>query len=181
VKQVRSKTEARRLRKDWQREMDSGVELCFLLQDWEDAYNVGGLFRVADGVGAKEIILSGRTPAPPNPMIGVTSLGAHRRIPYRIIERYEEAAARLVEEGWSLVAVEIADGAVSYQEFEYPKRTCLVLGNEASGVYGAVIKHASACVFIPMFGKGRSLNVLVAGAIVAYEARTREHSEDTLP
>jgi tRNA G18 (ribose-2'-O)-methylase SpoU len=106
-------------------------------------------------------------------MIAVTSLGAHRRIPYRTIEKHDDAAAKLIEEGWSLIAVEIADGAVTFQEFEYPKRTCLVLGNEASGVYGSVMKRATGCVFVPMLGKGRSLNVLVAGAIVAYEARTR--------
>lgn len=153
--------------------MRSGRELAFFLQDWDDAYNVGGLFRVADAVGAIEMILTGKTPTPPNPMIGVTSLGAHRRVAFRQIERYDEAARTLKEEGWTLIAVEIAEGATSFRGFEYPERTCLVLGSEARGVSPSVMKLCDAAVFIPMAGKGRSLNVHVAGAVVAFEAMLR--------
>lgn len=144
-------------------------DLCFLLQDWEDAYNVGGMFRVADGCGASELVMTGRCPTPPNPMIGVTSLGGHRRIPFRHFPNHEEAARTLVEEGWTLVAVEITDDAVSYKGFDYPERCCLVLGNEGAGVYSSVLKHCASAVLIPMVGKGRSLNVHVAAAIVAFE------------
>ena len=170
---IRSKTGVREMMKEARRERTSTVELAFLLQDWEDAYNVGGMFRVADGCGARELVMTGRTPVPPNPMIGVTSLGHHRRIPFRHIERHEEAALRLKEEGWSLVAVEIAEGARSFLEYEYPPKTCLVLGNEANGVYGSVLKHGDGAVYIPMLGKGRSLNVHVAAAIVGFHVRLR--------
>ena len=173
MKQLRSKTGAKALRKEWKHNLDSGTQICFLLQEWEDAYNVGGLFRVADGVGATELVMTGRTPQPPNPMISVTSIGAHRRIPFRHFEKHDEAAKKLIEEGWSLIAVEIADNSVNFHEFEFPEKTCLVLGNEALGVYGSVMKFVSNCVFIPMFGKGRSLNVHVAAAIVAYQARLK--------
>jgi 23S rRNA (guanosine2251-2'-O)-methyltransferase len=140
------------------------------LQDWEDAYNVGGMFRVADACGAVELILTGRTPSPPHPQIGVTSLGAHRRVKWRQVERYNDAADSLRAEGYSLVAVEIAEDAVPHQAFEYPQRCCLVLGNEARGVYDSVLQRCDAAVFIPMAGKGRSLNVHVAAAVVAFEA-----------
>jgi len=173
MKAVRGKTAARDLRSEWRETLDSGVELCFLLQDLEDAYNVGGFFRLADGVGVKELVCSGRTPVPPNPMISVTSLGAHRRIPARYFKHHLDAVDNLKASGWSLVAIEIAEGAVNYREFAYPKKTCLIVGNEANGVYDSVLARADASVYIPMFGKGRSLNVHVAGAIVAYEARLR--------
>ncbi len=155
---------------------EPGRELCFLLQDWEDAYNVGGMYRVADGCGATELVMTGRTPAPPNPMIGVTSLGQHRRIPHRHFKAHDEAAQALVSEGWTLVAVELASDAVDFQDFDYPLRTCLVLGNEGAGVYSSVMKHVSHCVFIPMLGKGRSLNVHVAAAIVGYQAALHRRS-----
>lgn len=174
MKTLRSKTGVRALHKAHKRDNPPSVELCFLLQDWEDAYNVGGMFRVADGCGARELILTGRTPIPPHPMIGVTSLGHHRRIPYRHFVSHEEAAKTLKEEGWSLVTVEIAEGAENYREFTFPPRTCLVLGNEGAGIYGSVMKHRDAAVYIPMFGKGRSLNVHVAAAIIAFEAVTRK-------
>ncbi len=173
VSTIRSKTGVREMMKEFRAEHASTTELCFLLQDWEDAYNVGGMFRVADGCGATQMVMSGRTPVPPNPMIGVTSLGHHRRIPFRHIEKNEEAALKLKAEGWSLVAVEIAEGAESYLEFQYPPKTCLVLGNEANGVYGSVMKHRDGAVYIPMLGKGRSLNVHVAAAIVGFHIKLR--------
>lgn len=141
-----------------------------MLQDWADAYNVGSLFRVADACGAKEVVMTGRTPMPPNPMISVTSLGHHRRVPHRLIASHEDAVLEMKAAGYKIVAVEIAEGAVSYGEYEFKDKICLVLGNEENGVYPKVMRHRDAAVFIPMFGKGRSMNVHVAGAIVAYHA-----------
>lgn len=167
---IRGKTAVRELFKTYRREHPSTIEIAFLLQDWTDAYNVGGMFRVADACGARELVFTGRTPTPPNPMIGVTSLGHHRRIPYRSIEHHEDAALALKDEGYHLVAVEIAEGAVCYTSYEYPSKVCLVLGNEESGVYPKVMRHRDGAVFIPMYGKGRSMNVHVAAAVVAFHA-----------
>ena len=153
-----------------QRQRRNDNEVALLLQDWEDPYNVGGMFRVADAAGVSEIILSGRSPEPGHPQVSVTSLGNHRRVAWRHLGRNEDSAAKLVKEGYTLVAVEIVDGAADYMEFEFPTKVCLVLGNEAKGVYGSVMKHCACAVMIPMVGKGRSLNVHVAGAIVAFQA-----------
>jgi tRNA G18 (ribose-2'-O)-methylase SpoU len=68
------------------------------------------------------------------------------------------------------VAVEIADDATPFMDFEFPQRTCLVLGNEARGVYDSVLQRCDSAVFIPMAGKGRSINVHVAAAVVAFHA-----------
>ncbi|MDX2066633.1 MAG: TrmH family RNA methyltransferase [Fimbriimonadaceae bacterium] len=145
--------------------------LAVWMQDWEDAYNVGGMFRVADAVGAHELVASGKTPVPPNPMVGVTSMGAHRRVPIRQFERHDAAAEYLVGAGYTLIAVEIAADAEPYHRFEYPERVCLVLGNEGAGVYDHVLRRCAGSVFVPMAGKGRSINVHVAAAVVAFQAR----------
>ncbi len=169
-KTLRSKTGVRQLYKEFRTAHPGRAEVAFFLQDWDDAYNVGGMFRVADACGAAELFMSGKTPIPPDPMIGVTSLGHHRRIPYRCFQSHEEAAVAAKSAGYSLIAVEIAEGAVCYTEFAWPQKVCLVLGNEVNGVYASVMKHRDAAVYIPMFGKGRSMNVHVAGAVVAYRA-----------
>lgn len=153
------------------RAQSNPVEIAFMLQDWDDAYNVGGMFRVADVVGAVELVATGKTPIPPNPMVSVTSLGHHRRIPIRHIAGHEEAAKQLKAEGYAVIAIEIADDAVPYNEFTFPEKACFVLGNEERGIYGSVLKHCDAAVFIPMFGKGRSMNVHVSAAVVAFQAR----------
>ncbi len=170
MKTLRGKTEVRRLHKE-ERAKARDIEIAFLLQDWDDPYNVGGMFRVADAVRATEMFFTGKTPEPPHPQISVTSLGHHRRIPYRHFAKHEEAATAAKEEGYTLVAIEIAEDAVNYTEFEYPNKVCFLLGNEERGLYGTTLKHADAAIYIPMFGKGRSMNVHVAAAIVAFHAR----------
>lgn len=159
--------------KQYVREHRPSIEIAFLLQDWDDPYNVGGLFRVADACGATEIVMSGHTPVPPDPQLHVTSMGHHRRIPWQHIQSHEEAALLVKEAGYHLVAIEIAEGALPYHEYPYPERVCFVLGNETNGVYTSVMRHRDGAVFIPMYGKGRSMNVHVAGAVVAFEALRR--------
>lgn len=170
MKTIRTKTGVRKLHKEHFPESARQMRLAFLLQDWEDPYNVGGMFRVADACGGAELILTGRTPTPPHPQIHVTSLGHHRRVNWRQVTRYDDACRILKEEGYHLVAVEIAEDAEHYMRYPYPDKVCLVLGNEARGIYASVMKQCDASVFIPMAGKGRSLNVHVAAAVVAFEA-----------
>ena len=168
MRQLRSKTKIknamRAVRERW-----NPIELAIMLQDWSDPYNVGGMFRVADACGATELICTGKTVAPPHPQVAVTSMGSHRRVAFRSFERHDEAALALKEEGYALIAVEVTDDAVPYMAFPYPSKVCLVLGNEQIGVYQQVLKHCDASVFIPMAGKGRSMNVHVAAAVVAFE------------
>lgn len=170
---IRKKTALRKQKKEFEQEHPPDRELVFLLQDWTDGYNVGGLFRVAAACGARELIMIGKTPIPPHPMIGVTSLGMHRRIPFRHFAKWGEAVEKLKSEGYALVAVEIAEEAEHYMAFEFPAKTCLVLGSEGAGISNGLLRACNAAVFIPMYGKGRSLNVHVAAAVVAFEAMMR--------
>lgn len=171
TKTIHSKTGVRQVAKAVRAKYAGRPKLSFFLQDWEDAYNVGAMFRLAEALGAVELVATGRTPLPPdNPMIPVTSMGQHRRVPFRAFPHHEEAALALKAEGWTLVAVEIAENAQDFRETFYPDKTCLILGNEGAGIYGNLMKHVDQAVFIPMFGKGRSLNVTHAAAVVAYQA-----------
>jgi 23S rRNA (guanosine2251-2'-O)-methyltransferase len=181
MKQLRSKAS---IKKKFKQHLNSRneIQLVVMLQDWNDAYNVGGMFRVADAAGVQELILTGKTPAPgDSPMIGVTSMGAHRKVPYRQIPRYEEACAKLKDEGYALVAVEVAEESIPMHEFHYPAKMCLVLGNEGAGVYGTVMRHCESSVFIPMAGKGRSVNVHVAAAVVIFDAVLRPGAVENPP
>jgi tRNA G18 (ribose-2'-O)-methylase SpoU len=97
----------------------------------------------------------------------------HRRVPFRRFAKWGEAVETLKAEGYQIVALEVTDDAHHYMEFDFSARTCLVLGNEGAGITSGLIAACDASVVIPMYGKGRSLNVHVAGAIVAFEAMLR--------
>ena len=71
--------------------------------------------------------------------------------------------------GKRIVAVELAEGATSLvrlQPAHVP--TVLLLGHEHNGVPDEVLAVVDECVEIPMIGWGASLNVAVAGSLVAY-------------
>ena len=69
------------------------------------------------------------------------------------------------------MAVELTDDAAPYHQFNYANKVCLVVGHEDHGVTKATLAACDAAVFIPMYGKGLSLNVHVALAVVLYHIR----------
>ena len=72
-------------------------------------------------------------------------------------------------DGWRVVAVELADGAVALPRLEPAKsRTVILLGHEWHGIPDDQVQAADVCVKIPMVGQGASLNVAVAGSLVLY-------------
>ncbi|MFH1572077.1 MAG: TrmH family RNA methyltransferase [Gemmatimonadota bacterium] len=164
------KVEIRRLFERAAAEHPPRAEVAFLLQSMEDPRNVGSIFRIADACGAREIVFTGKTPTPPHEEIDRTSRGHDRRVPWRRIPAYDEAGRALKAEGYQLVALETAQGAQCYLDFAYAPRVCLVLGNETKGVYPATLGLCDGAVFVPMYGKGPSMNVHVAAALVAYQA-----------
>lgn len=69
-----------------------------------------------------------------------------------------------------IVAVELAHGAVKLHTFEGSlEPVVIVLGNENQGVPQEALDLAHVVVEIPMQGVGNSLNVAVAGSLVAYK------------
>ncbi len=143
-------------------------ELVFVLQDVIDPINVGSIFRIADGVGAK-IVLSGQCPIPPHKQISMTSRGLERSVEWEYIEKFEDAISNLREDGFSIIGLELSDTSKLYSEYKYSEKVALILGSEAHGIYKKNLDLCDDIVCIPMLGKGPSLNVNVAAAIVGYK------------
>ena len=144
------------------------IELAFVLQDVEDAVNVGAAFRIADACGVCELILTGSSPTPPDSTIAGIGRGTHRRVPWRHTSYASEAIDALKEQGYTAYAVEVASGAAPYYDITYPDKVCLVVGNEGFGVNRRTLAACGGAIYIPMYGKIKSLNVHVALGIIAF-------------
>lgn len=71
--------------------------------------------------------------------------------------------------GKHVLAVEVADDALPLTMLEPAREsTVLLLGNESTGIPDEALELADQFVQIPMIGVGLSLNVAVAGSLVAY-------------
>ncbi len=65
--------------------------------------------------------------------------------------------------------VEQASGSVPMQDFVWPCKAVLLLGNEQEGVPATLLPLLDACVEIPMVGLTRSLNAHVSGAVACWQ------------
>lgn len=144
------------------------VELVFILQDVEDPVNVGACFRIADACGVKEIVLTGISATPPHPTIAGVGRGAHRRVKWHTTKHAADAIETYKTQGYAGYALEVTSGAVPYHTAEYSEKMCLIVGNEYRGVSRRTLEACDAAIYLPMYGKVRSLNVHVALAVATY-------------
>ncbi len=142
--------------------------LCFLLADVEDPVNVGSAFRIADACGVDEMVLCGITAQPPHKLIGKVGRGKDKRVKWSYTEDAVAAIERMKSEGWRTFALEITGEAAPYFAIEWPEKSCLIVGHEDHGVTKRALAACDQTVFIPMYGKGASLNVHVALGVLAF-------------
>ena len=161
----------KRFVRDYRRTHPPAREVVALLQSVEYPANVGSIFRLADGAGVGELVLTGITPTPPNATIDKVGRFKSLRVPWRYEADPVAAVEGLKAGGYQVVAVELTDDAAPYHQFDYANKVCLVVGHEDHGVTKATLAACDAAVFIPMYGKGLSLNVHVALAVVLYHIR----------
>lgn len=165
-----NKKEVKQLR----RELPSrGKEITLVLENIQYARNVAAMFRTADAAKAGRIFLTGISKVPPfGKELQQVSRHKERSIYWEFYDETSKAINRLKREGYFIIAIEITDNAIPhYQLAELvadKDKIAFVLGSEVYGVKNATLELCDASVFIPMYGKGASLNVTTSGGIVLY-------------
>jgi 23S rRNA (guanosine2251-2'-O)-methyltransferase len=146
-------------------------EIYIILDNVLDTYNIGSIFRLADAVAARKVILCGGSATPPNPRIHKASINTTEWVEWEYYASTVEAISKLKAQNSNMqvIAVELTDNAVAYDTFDYQLPLALVVGHETDGVSEEVLKLCDAVVQLPMFGINISLNVMVSLAIVLYQ------------
>jgi tRNA G18 (ribose-2'-O)-methylase SpoU len=148
-----------------------GIHLEAVFDNIRSAWNVGSMLRTADGVGIRKVYLCGVTPPADNPKVVKTSLGAEQSILWECHPNSVALGERLVEQGYTLIALEQHPHAQSIQEFagfSLLKKYILVAGNEIIGVDPDLLRLCDHILEIPMLGRKRSFNVAVAFGIAVH-------------
>jgi len=148
------------------------LRLTVVLDSIRSLYNVGAIFRTADGVGVEKIFLCGITGTPEQAAVRKTALGAQERVPWEYASDVVTVAKGLKQAGYQVVLLEQTDTAVNYNCFHSHKPVCLIVGNEIEGITSELITIADAAVEIEMAGIKNSLNAAVAFGIIAYHLRS---------
>lgn len=141
-----------------------------LLDNIRSVYNVGSLFRTADGAGLRHLYLGGITAPPTHPKIAKTALGAESSIGWSHSLNGLETAVALLAQGHQLWALEATATATSLFAATLPPEqpVTLVVGNEVAGVDPAILAICQRTLVIPMRGIKESLNVATAFGIAVY-------------
>lgn len=140
----------------------------FILEDIYDTYNIGGLFRLADALAVEKIYLCGQTETPPNSKIKKAAIGTDKIVPWEYKKTAASAIKELRQTLVKIVAIEQWLKSVPFTKYQYQLPLALVVGNESYGIKKETLDLCDAIVEIPMYGINRSLNVIVAAAIVSY-------------
>lgn len=142
-----------------------------VLDNLRSAFNVGTIFRTADGFAAEELLLTGITPGPENNKVQKTSMGAWNYVPNSREESTVGALRRLKERGYTVYALETVEGSVPVFSCTLQFPLAILLGNEEFGVLEDSLELADHILRIPMYGKKNSFNVGVSFGMVLFEAR----------
>ena len=165
--QLLNKLEIKRLN----RKFAHGRDIYIVAENIQYARNVASMFRIADALGAKELILTGISKTPPfGKELAKVSRNKEKRVKWRYFKTTASALAYLKSKDVPVIAIEQVKGAHPYFIVKYPQKFALLVGNETYGVTRATLRRLKNFVFIPMYGKGASLNVHVSLAVVAFHA-----------
>lgn len=145
--------------------------LYAILDNIRSAWNVGSIFRSADGFGFKHLYLCGITPTPDNEAVAKTSLGAEDFVTWSAHKDAVKLSIGLKKEGFAIWALEQTEKSKSLdaaiRSLKPNRPTVLVVGSEVTGVDPGVLEIADKVVHLPMRGQKRSFNVAVAFAVAA--------------
>jgi 23S rRNA (guanosine2251-2'-O)-methyltransferase len=143
-----------------------------LLDNIRSAWNVGSMFRTAEGYGLCHMHLCGIAPTPTTADLNKTALGAEKSIPWTYHKNSVQAGVRLKKDGYLLWAMEQDSRAIPISEiiirdgsFLRSQGIILIAGNEETGVDPGLLELCDEIIYLPMRGNKRSFNVAVAFGI----------------
>lgn len=133
--------------------------VCVYAEDIRSPFNLGSIFRTAEGMGAEKIYISPFCVDPNQPRAIRSGMGCIETL------GWERTDVENLPDDEPIFALET--GGTPIEEFNFPKKGICIIGSEELGVSPQALKKATyGRVSIPMIGLKASLNVGVAFGIL---------------
>jgi TrmH family RNA methyltransferase len=151
------------------------ADLVVVCVDIRDPGNAGTVLRSAEGAGAGGVVCCDGSVDLYNPKTVRASAGALFHVP--VVVGGDPAGVVDQLGAWGLARLgAVAAGGRDYTEVNLDRPVALVVGNEARGFSDDLGARLDGLVTIPMAGRGESINVGMAAAVLCFEAaRQRRH------
>ena len=142
--------------------------LVVLLDHIEDPHNFGAIIRTCEAANVDGIIIPKNRSVDVNSTVIRTSVGATKYVPIAQVTNIKSTIDKLKKDGYWIVGTDM--NGTNYSQIDYKGKTCIIIGNEGSGMARIVRENCDFIAEIPMKGKINSLNASVAAGIIIYEA-----------
>ncbi|KAH0571613.1 putative methyltransferase [Spironucleus salmonicida] len=143
------------------------IPVCSLL---DNSVNLGGICRTSEIFGAEKMIIGDLKLCEHSVFRGsAVTADQHIVIEEWRVEELQEKLKSLKEAGYCVIALEQCSGSVSLDQFKFPSKCAIVLGNETTGCPDKILQMCDHFVEIPQFGVVRSLNVHVSFSLLCWE------------
>ncbi|XP_048193359.1 LOW QUALITY PROTEIN: probable methyltransferase TARBP1 [Perognathus longimembris pacificus] len=132
--------------------------------------NLGGLCRTCEVFGAAALVV-GSLQCVHDPQFQHLSVSAEQWLPLLEVKpaQLAEYLQQKKAEGYTIVGVEQTAKSSELDQYCFPEKSLLLLGNEREGIPARLLQQLDACVEIPQQGVVRSLNVHVSAALLIWE------------
>ncbi|MDO7874004.1 RNA methyltransferase [Hymenobacter sp. ASUV-10] len=143
--------------------------LLLVLEAVEKPGNLGAILRTADAAPVDAVLIGDPRTDLYNPNAIRASIGCVFTVP-TVAAPMSAILEFLRAKGIRSYAAALTPTARPYTNYDFTTPTALVLGTEADGLTTATQQACDETIIIPMMGRIDSLNVSVAGAVLAFEA-----------
>jgi TrmH family RNA methyltransferase len=155
------------------------ASLLVVCVDLRDPGNAGTVLRSAEAAGAGGVVCCDGTVDITNPKCVRASAGSIFHVP--VVAGGDAVTVLEHIKGWGTLRLGTAVGAgEEYTSVDLRGPTAFVLGNEAHGLPDSVAGALDGFVNIPMAGRGESLNVGMACAVLCFEAARQRRAGGSL-
>jgi len=142
--------------------------LIVMLDHIEDPHNFGAIIRSCEAAGVDGIIIPGDRSVEVNATVIKTSVGTTEKMKIARVTNLNSTIKLLKDKGYWIFGTDM-DGT-DYTKLDYKGKTCIICGNEGSGMSKLTKENCDFIASIPMKGEVNSLNASVATAIIVFEA-----------
>jgi TrmH family RNA methyltransferase len=144
--------------------------LIVALDEITDPGNAGTILRTCDWFGVNAALVSNNSVDLFNPKVLRATMGAVFHIPILADLNLESMLLQGKEHHFKIITTVLDSGNV-LDQFSFPDRSIIVLGNEARGVSKKIRDLSDELVTIPKYGKAESLNVAISCGIILNAVR----------
>lgn len=141
------------------------LDFVLYLDNIRSAYNVGNIVRTLEAFSLGKIAFAPEMADLSHPQVEKAAMGAQKHV--EVIPLPLEKLPR------PLIAFDLSDQAIPIEDFIFPAKGTLILGNEEFGLSPKTLNLLDYLVEIPLFGRKNSLNVASAFSIIAHTVRSQ--------